>query len=166
MSDFSSSFKENNSERILGNERHESSLSFDSEKLCTIIKNVNIVREDVAKLIKAKKDETESARKAIQKDEALNEETETLLAKVTLARSIADIEWAGFTYSSEQNELRCSACVCSETEDNAALPGIFSYDQSNGLSFLEDPANLPEKFRSLKRHVKRHTKKSKSTSMI
>ncbi len=50
LSDFSSSFKDNNSERILGNEHHESSLSSDSEKLCTIIKNVNIVKEDVAKL--------------------------------------------------------------------------------------------------------------------
>ena len=73
------------------------------------------MKADVAKLVKAKRDEAELARKVIHKEEALNEETETLLAKVTLARSIADVELAGLTYSKEQNELRCSVCVCSET---------------------------------------------------
>ena len=78
-----------------------------------------------------------------------------------LARSIADVELAGFAYSEEQNELRYSVCVCSEAGDNAALTGVFLYHQSNGLSFPEDAANLPEKFRNLKKHVKRHITKSK-----
>lgn len=62
----------------------------------------------------------------------------------------------------------CSVCTKAEPENNfspttvtgLSLSGLFSYDQSNGLSFPED-VNLPDQFRNLKKHVKRHIKKSK-----
>ena len=48
-----------------------------------------------------------------------------------------------------------------ETDGNFSYNGVFTYDQSNGLSFSDD-MNLPEKFRNLKKHVKTHIKKSKA----
>lgn len=50
-------------------------LSSDSAKLCKMLKDIDIVK-DVAKLIKAKRNEDETVRKVIQKEKALNEETD------------------------------------------------------------------------------------------
>lgn len=50
-------------------------LSFDSAKLCKMLKDIDIVK-DVAKLVKAKRNEDETVRKVIQKEKVLSEETD------------------------------------------------------------------------------------------
>ena len=105
--------------------------------------------------------------KAVQENnEKFDEEMDTLLAKVTLARSIAEIEHTGFVYDPNKNELRCSVCAIPQlaAEDSPAmhagsLTGVFAYEQKTGLLFSDE--NLPEEFRNLKKHLKRHIKKSK-----
>ncbi|CAB4033793.1 Hypothetical predicted protein, partial [Paramuricea clavata] len=142
--------------------------SLDDKKLDVIIKDINEVKQNLALLVKAKNDDLCEARSVAENREKLSEETKTLLAKITLARSINDIELTGFAYSSERSELCCSVCTEAEHENNAtlttvhgsSLSGMFSYEQSNGLAFAENE-NLPDQFRNLKKHVKRHIKKSK-----
>ena len=113
-----------------------------SEILDTILKDLNVVKEDVAKLVKADYNTREKSKAPIKND-LINEDKQILLAKVTLARSISDIEIAGFSYSNEQNKLCCSVCSVNETDGNFSYNGVFTYDQSNGLSFSDD-MNLPE----------------------
>ena len=127
------------------------------EKLNIIIKDLSIVKDDIAKLIKYDGDKRKKVNTTIQK-ETINEEKEILLAKVTLARSVCDLEMAGFMYSMEKNELSCSVCKVGQSDDNFSFYGIFSYDHSHGLSF-SDNEKLPDIFRNVKKSMWNHTSK-------
>ena len=78
-----------------------------------------------------------------------------------------DIESVGFTYNEEKEELRCSVCTTegghmdhANKTNNFSATGIFKYEsQVTGVSFSPDQC-LPEKFRNLKKHVRRHIKQS------
>ena len=149
----------------------------DNQKLDIIMTDLQEVKKNLSLLVTAQgvssKGEDTIETKAVQlqqNDERFDEEMDTLLAKVTLARSIAEIEQTGFVYDSNKNELRCSVCAIPQARQPAAedlasmhtgsLTGIFAYEQKTGLLFSEDE-NLPEEFRNLKKHLKRHIKKSK-----
>ena len=91
-------------------------------------------------------------------------------ATVCLARSLKDIESVGFTYNEEKEELPCSVCTTTEgshmnhanNTNKFSANGIFKYEsQVTGVSFSPDQC-LPEKFRNLKKHVRRHIKLSSS----
>ena len=51
-----------------------------------------------------------------------SEDIETLIAKVTLARSVKEIESAGFTFDEEKEESSCSVCSTVDTinDDNSS----------------------------------------------
>ena len=123
------------------------------KKLNIIIKDLSIVKDDVAKLIKYDGDKRKKVNTTIQK-ETINEEKEILLAKVILARSVCDLEMAGFMYSMEKINS-CSVCKVGQSDDNFSFYGIFSYDH------FSDNEKLPDIFRNLKKHVKSHLKISK-----
>ena len=147
----------------------------DSSKLDVIMTDIREVKDNLALLVAAqgKSSEGEDRTKAVpQHDEKFDEEMDTLLAKVTLARSMTEIELTGFVYDSSKNELRCSVCAIPQSapEDSAhvhtgSLTGIFAYDQKTGLLFSNEE-NLPEEFRNLKNHLKRHIKKSNLSNVM
>ncbi len=149
----------------------------DNQKLDIIMTDLQEVKKNLSLLVTAQgvssKGEDTIETKAVQlqqNDERFDEEMDTLLAKVTLARSIAEIEQTGFVYDSNKNELHCSVCAIPQARQPAvedlasmhtgSLTGIFAYEQKTGLLFSEDE-NLPEEFRNLKKHLKRQIKKSK-----
>ena len=82
------------------------------------------------------------------------------IAKVTLARSVNEIELIGFKFDKDKEELACSVCTFSNSESKQfSNKGIFKYETSIGLAFPAE-VNLPDKFRFLKRNVKRHIEQS------
>ena len=89
---------------------------------------------------------------------------ETVDATFCLTRSLKDFESVGFTYK-EKEELRCPVCTGGHMDyanktNNLSATGIFKYEsQVTGVSFAPDQC-LPEKFRNLKKHVRRHIKMS------
>jgi hypothetical protein len=123
------------------------------------------VKDNLALLVAAqgKSSEGKDKTKAIQQhDETSDEEMDTLLAKVTLARSMAELELTGFVYDSSKNELCCSVCSIPQSapQDSAHIhtgsqTGIFAYDQKTGLLF-SDEENLPGEFRNIKTFEKTH----------
>ena len=145
----------------------------DSQKLNIIMTELQEVKNNLALLVtaqeKSSKCDDSTKTKAVPQNEKFDEDMDTLLAKVTLARSMVELESTGFLYDSNKNELRCSVCAVPQStpeEDLASihtgsLTGIFAYDQKTGLLF-SDEDNLPEEFRNLKKHLKRHIKKSKT----
>ena len=93
-----------------------------------------------------------------------NDNVEILVAKVTLTRSIKDIESVGFIFDEKKEEVFCSICgtVDSGNDDNSTDVrhiGIFKYEKQTGMTFNSEE-NLPDQFRNLKKHVKRHIKQS------
>ena len=117
----------------------------DSQKLDIIMTDLQKVKNNLSLLMTAQgksskgKDIIET--KAVQQnDEKFDEEMDTLLAKVTLAISIAEIEQTGLVYDPSKNELRCLVCAIPQlaAEDSPAmhtdsLTGVFAYKQKTGL---------------------------------
>ena len=122
----------------------------DSHKLDIIMTDLQEVKNNLSLLMtaqgKSSKGEDIIETKAVQENnEKFDEEMDTLLAKVTLARSIAEIEHTGFVYDPNKNELRCSVCAIPQlaAEDSPAmhagsLTGVFAYEQETGLLFSEE----------------------------
>ena len=93
-----------------------------------------------------------------------NDDVEIVVAKVTLARSIKEIESAGFIFDEKKEELFCSICgtVDSGNNDNSTDVrhiGVFKHEKQTGMTFNSEE-NLPDQFRNLKKLVKRHIKQS------
>ena len=117
----------------------------DSQKLDIIMTDLQKDKNNLSLLMAAQgksskgKDIIET--KAVQQnDEKFDEEMDTLLAKVTLAISIAEIEQTGLVYDPNKNELRCLVCAIPQlaAEDSPAmhtdsLTGVFAYKQKTGL---------------------------------
>ena len=89
-----------------------------------------------------------------------------VVSKVTLARSFKDIESVGVKFDEEKEQLFCSVCtnegIHANKTNNSSATGIFKYKSVSRVSFGLDRC-LPEKFRNLKKHVKRHINQSLGT---
>lgn len=115
-----------------------------TEKFNEVVSDINLIKESIMKIEKSVRKDP----KPIQTD-VISDEKETLLAKVTLARSIKEVEAAGFSFDMEKNELSCSVCsICSNSVDfseKISMGGVFKYDKTLGLGF-DTEENLPEAF--------------------
>ena len=132
-----------------------------STNLEEITEDICVMKQNIEKLVESNCNERITKPSLNIKNVETNEELEMLVAKVTLARSLRDIESAGFK-SDEEKELFCSVCttegIHANKTNNSSTTGIFKYKSVTGVSFGPDQC-LPEKFRNLK-HVKRHINQS------
>ena len=131
-----------------------------------IAQDICVIKQNVEKIVESneKNQNTCNTKPETNDGVSMNEDIEILIAKVTLARSVKEIESAGFTFDEEKEELSCSVCgtVDSNNDDNSSklqTTGIFKYEKLTGMIFTPEE-NLPDKFRNLKKHVKRHVKQS------
>jgi hypothetical protein len=136
------------------------------DSLNKIAQDICIIKQNVEKIVESTEKNQNTCNTKLETNHgmSMNEDIETLIAKVTLARSVKEIESAGFTFDEEKEELSCSVCSTVDTnnDDNSSnlqTTGIFKYEKQTGMIFAPEE-NLPDKFRNLKKHVKRHVKQS------
>eukprot|EP00795_Rhopilema_esculentum_P014354 gene14354-5398_t len=126
-----------------------------TETFNEVVSDTNLIKASIVKI-----DESVRKNPKPTAPSVMSDAKETLLAKVTLARSIKDIEVAGSSFDRELKELSCSVCSDSvDISEKTSTGGVFRYDKALALGF-GPKENLPEAFRNLKKRVKRRIQQS------